>query len=249
MQSIVHEDSEIATKCRDRFPNPVSRTIQEQHHVETIRLGVIMNGVTGRMGTNQHLDPLDQRDPQAGRRRARRRHGGSCRIRFSSAATPRRSRRWRKRTASSAGRPISTPRSPTRTTRSISTARRRACARAHPQGDRRRQAHLHREAGRADASPTRSTSTGAPKAAGVKHGVVQDKLWLPGLAQAQDADRLRLLRPHPLGARRVRLLGVRGRLAAARSARRGTTARRTTAASSSTCCATGATCSTTCSAR
>ena len=33
-------------------------------------------------------------------------------------------------------------------------------------------------------------------------------------AQAQDADRLGLLRTHPLGARRVRLLGVRGRLAA-----------------------------------
>ena len=33
-------------------------------------------------------------------------------------------------------------------------------------------------------------------------------------AQAQDAERLGLLRPHALGARRVRLLGVRGRLAA-----------------------------------
>ncbi len=31
------------------------------------RLGLIMNGVTGRMGLNQHLDPLDRRDP---RRRA-----------------------------------------------------------------------------------------------------------------------------------------------------------------------------------
>ena len=39
-----------------------------------------------------------------------------------------------------------------------------------------------------------------------------------GPAQAQDADRLRLLRPHPRGARRVRLLGVRGRLAAGAAA-------------------------------
>ena len=37
-------------------------------------------------------------------------------------------------------------------------------------------------------------------------------------AQAEDADRLGLLRPHPLGARRVRLLGVRGRLAAGAAA-------------------------------
>ncbi len=32
------------------------------------RLGIIMNGITGRMGLNQHLDALDRRDPCAGRR-------------------------------------------------------------------------------------------------------------------------------------------------------------------------------------
>ena len=37
-------------------------------------------------------------------------------------------------------------------------------------------------------------------------------------AQAADADRQRLLRPHPVGARRVRLLGVRRRLAAGAAA-------------------------------
>ena len=49
------------------------------------------------------------------------------------------------------------------------------------QGDRRRQAHLHREAGRADAGARRSICTQPPRPPGVKHGVVQDKLWLPGL--------------------------------------------------------------------
>ena len=39
-----------------------------------------------------------------------------------------------------------------------------------------------------------------------------------GPAEAQDAGRLRLLRPHPVGARRVRLLGVRRRLAAGAAA-------------------------------
>ena len=68
-------------------------------------------------------------------------------------------------------------------------------------------------------------------------------------AQAQDADRRRLLRPHPLGARRVRLLGVRGRLAAGAAAVVELPQEAMAAASSSTCSATGATCSTTCSAR
>ncbi len=48
-------------------------------------------------------------------------------------------------------------------------------------------------------------------AAGVKHGVVQDKLWLPGLMKLQTLKRAGILRPHLLGARRVRLLGLRGR--------------------------------------
>ena len=52
------------------------------------------------------------------------------------------------------------------------------------------------------------------RAAGIKNGVVHDKLYLPGLQKLRAPDRLGLLRPHPLGARRVRLLGLRGRLAA-----------------------------------
>ena len=46
------------------------------------------------------------------------------------------------------------------------------------------------------------------------NGVVQDKLFLPGSAEAQAARRQRLLRPDPVDPRRVRLLGLRGRLAA-----------------------------------
>ena len=52
------------------------------------------------------------------------------------------------------------------------------------------------------------------KAAGIKHGVVQDKLFLPGLRKLKLLIDFGLLRPHPVGARRVRLLGVRGRPAA-----------------------------------
>ena len=49
------------------------------------------------------------------------------------------------------------------------------------------------------------------KQAGVKNGVVQDKLWLPGLVKLKTLDRQRIFRRNPVGARRVRLLGVRGR--------------------------------------
>ncbi len=92
----------------------------------------------------------------------------------------------------------------------------------------------------------------AAKKARVKHGVVQDKLWLPGLLK------LAKLRGQGFFGK---ILSVRGEFGywvfegdpqsgrPPRSGRRGTTASRTAAASSSTCCATGATCSTTSSAR
>ena len=70
----------------------------------------------------------------------------------------------------------------------------------------------------------------AAQQAGIITGVVHDKLYLPGPGQAQAAGRRRLLRPHPLGPRRVRLLGLRGRRASPPSARPGTTAPRTAAA-------------------
>ena len=85
--------------------------------------------------------------------------------------------------------------------------------------------------------------------AGVKHGVVQDKLFLPGIRKLK-----RLVDAGFFG----RILSVRGEFGywvfegdcgSRRSVRRGTTARRTAAGSSPTCSATGATCSTTPSAR
>ena len=74
---------------------------------------------------------------------------------------------------------------------------RRSCARRCSAGDRRRQAHLLREA---DRRPTldealRARAAGARRR-GVKHGVVQDKLFLPGLLKLKHAARRRLLRPH-----------------------------------------------------
>ena len=88
-------------------------------------------------------------------------------------------------------------------------------------GDRRRQAHLFREADLR--RPRGSRSALAQEGARLRRSStasVQDKLFLPGLLKLAMLIDVGLLRPHPLGARRVRLLGVRGRLAAGRSARR-----------------------------
>ena len=52
-------------------------------------------------------------------------------------------------------------------------------------GDRRRQARLLREADRDQPRRGARASRGSPTTAGVKHGVVQDKLFLPGLQQAR----------------------------------------------------------------
>ena len=56
-----------------------------------------------------------------------------------------------------------------------------AARRAAAKGDRGRQAHLLREAGRRRRSKDALDLVRAAKKAGIKHGVVQDKLFLPGL--------------------------------------------------------------------
>ena len=116
-------------------------------------------------------------------------------------------------------------------------------------GDRRRQARLLREADRDDAGRGARASASSRESAGVKHGVVQDKLFLPGLRKLDMLRDAGFFGRMLSRARRVRLLGVRGRPAADPAAVVELPQPRTAAASSSTCCATGATCSTTCSAR
>ena len=86
--------------------------------------------------------------------------------------------------------------------------------RGDPQGHRGGQGDLHREADGRERRGGARAGRARRARPGVKNGVVHDKLYLPGLQKLAAPDRLRLLRPHPLGARRVRLLGLRGRLAA-----------------------------------
>ena len=107
-----------------------------------------------------------------------------------------------------------------------------------PPGDRRRK-HIYAE------KPTATNLAEAlalyreAQAAGVKNGVVQDKLWLPGMLKLKH-----LIEQGFFG----RILSVRGEFGywvfdglstSPASARAGTTARKTAAESSSTCSATG----------
>ena len=54
----------------------------------------------------------------------------------------------------------------------------------------------------------RSSWRGWRTQAGVKHGVVQDKLFLPGIRTLKRRARQRPTRPHPRRTRRVRVLGL-----------------------------------------
>ena len=215
------------------------------------RIGIIMHGVTGRMGMNQHLirsileirkqggvalkdgtrvmpDPLLVGRNAAKVEELARRHGVE---------------RW----TTDLDAALERERGPDLLRRCLDAI----AAEAPEARDRGGQARLLREAGRYDArggeGPLRGGEESTREA---RRGAGQ--AVAAGTAQARrSCKRAGLLRPHPFGARRVRLLGVRGRPKGnpPPSGPRGTTASRTAAASSSTCCATGATCSTTCSAR
>ena len=182
--------------------------------MSTVRLGIVMNGVTGRMGTNQHLRALDLRDPRAGRRRARRRPARDAR------PDPRRPQPREARGAREGARRRARHDRPRRraartpTTRCTSTRRRPACAPTLIRKAIAAGKHVYTEKPvaptLADAHRPREAREGRRREA--RRGAGQAVAARP--AQAEDARRLGLLRPHPVGARRVRLLGVRGRLAA-----------------------------------
>ena len=181
------------------------------------RLGIIMNGVTGRMGINQHLirsiwrsatqggvalkngdrvmpDPILVGRNAEKLERLAKAHGIARWTTDLDAALEEQGRHGVLRC------------------RHDPDARRAAEA-----GDRRRQGHLLREAGARQARRcARSSRSGEAGRHQARRGAGQA---VPaGPAEDQDAARCRVLRPHPVGARRVRLLGVRGRLAAGAAA-------------------------------
>ena len=163
-------------------------------------------------------DPLDRGDPRPGRRGAAQRRHASCPIRSWSAATRASSRNWRRRTASTRWttdlnaalkNPDDTLFFDAATTKLRAKLLHKAIAAGKDIYCEKPTAENLKDAARRRAR----RQEGGHQA---RRGAGQAVPARP--AQAQDADRLRLFRPHPLGARRVRLLGVRGRLAAGAAA-------------------------------
>ena len=124
---------------------------------------------------------LDRGDPRAGRRRARGRHARHARpdprrAASGCAARAREGARHRARR-----RPTSTRRSRTRPTPCSSTRLRRSSGRRSSSKAIAAGKHVYCEKPTATNLAEALDLYRAAKAAGVKHGVVQDKLWLPGL--------------------------------------------------------------------
>ena len=178
-------------------------------------IGIIMNGVTGRMGYRQHLvrsilaireqggvelpdgDRVQVEPILVGRNEAK-------------LARARRAARHRATTP-----PTSTRRSPTRAVEIysdflVTKARAAAIRKAIAAGKH----DLHREAHRGDASTRPSSWPSSPGPPASRTASCTTSSTCPGLQKLKRLIDSRLLRPHPVGARRVRLLGLRGRLAA-----------------------------------
>ena len=71
--------------------------------------------------------------------------------------------------------------------------------------------HIYTEKPIAESVPEGIELVNAARDAGVINGVVHDKLYLPGLVKLKRLIDSGFFGPHPVGPRRVRLLGVRGR--------------------------------------
>jgi predicted dehydrogenase len=170
-----HSQPEVAADVRSKIEGQMTMS-----HMNTTRVGIIMNGVTGRMGTNQHLirsivaiikqggvplgaDCVIMPDPiLVGRNPAK--------LERLAAATG--LDRWTTDLDGVLGDPEYTVYFDAQTTGRRPDAVKRAIAAAK---------HVYCE------KPTALTTQDAYELyqcaceAGVKHGVVQDKLWLPGL--------------------------------------------------------------------
>ena len=152
-----------------------------------------MNGVTGRMGDQPAPGALDPGDPRAGR--ARRSADGEA-LWPEPMLVGRDERKLR--ALAERARPGALDDRPRRGARRpdaddlLRRPGRRSRARTRVRaGDRRRQARLLREAADRDARRGARARPRWRDEAGVKHGVVQDKLFLPGLPQAAAAGRQR----------------------------------------------------------
>ena len=179
---------------------------------ETKTIRIAMNGITGRMGYRQHLlrSILPIRD--AGRHHAARRHPRPGRADPGRAATRTSSASWPSCTASrdwttDLDAAIADPRVDIYLRRlHDQPARAPALKKAIAAGK-----HIYTEKPTAE-SLEEAIELAAHRPGSRRHHRRRARQALPaGSGEAAPAGRRRLLRPHPLAPRRVRLLGVRGR--------------------------------------
>ena len=109
--------------------------------------------------------------------------------------------------------------------------------------------HIYLEKPIAGSAEEAMTIVRAAQAAGVKAAAVQDKVYLPGFQKLRKVQRLRLFRPHPLGAAGRGLVGVRWRSLSDAALELELPQDKMAAGWCSTCIRTGATCWRACSAR
>ena len=148
----------LPSRLRSRERRSLHHSPAEESTMAQQRLGIIMNGVTGRMGMNQHLIRSIVAIRGAGRRGAEERRPGDAR------PDPGRPQRRQGRGARQGARHLALDHRPRRGAEGQeghAVLRRRhhaASRRAAQEGDEGRQAHLLREAGVRDARRTRSIS-------------------------------------------------------------------------------------------
>ena len=189
----------------------------------TRRFGIIMHGVTGRMGYNQHL----VRSIAAIRAEGGIELANGDRLMPDPILVGRNAAKVEevaRRTGSSGGATTSTRRWPTPRTRCSSTPARRRCApgcssRAIDAGK-----HVYCEKPISDRLEDAVALARKAKAAGVKNGVVQDKLFLPGLQEARHAARQRASSGGCSRSGASSATGCSRATGSRRSGRRGTTA-------------------------
>ena len=174
-------------------------------------VGIIMNGVTGRMGLNQHLRRsiyaiMQQGGVKLSAERSHHAQADSGRPQLRQARGHQRRVRRPPLDHQSRQRPRQPRRTPSTSIRRPPTAAPPTSSKAIAAGK-----HIYCEKPVSDSLDVALELLALAEKAGVKHGVVQDKLWLPGMLKLQDPDGPRLLRPDLQRARRVRLLGLRRR--------------------------------------
>ena len=193
---------------------------------------------------------LDFGDPKSRRRGARRRHAADARPHSGRAQRRESSRRWRASTALRAGPPISARRSTIHMMKSSSTPAPRRCGRTCVERAIDKGKHIYCEKPIADCARQGDEGRAAgEREEGSRTAWCRTSCSCPACARSEccatpvsSAACSRCAASSATGCSRAWT-------ASRRSGRAGTTRRPKAAASSSTCCATGATCSTICSAR